>query len=298
MTFHLGKIPVRVMPSFFLVTLFLNLNSSPRVLVPWVGIVFVSVILHELGHATMGLAFGLEPRIDLHGMGGTTSWATPRPLSTGRRIAISLAGPFAGFAVGAAVVGLKAAGVLPRSTLGDFVYGELLFVNFGWGLLNLLPMLPLDGGNVLAQVLNAFTQGRGERPARMTSIAVAALSALLAFRFLSWWPALLALSFVATNWRSLQALSAREHDTPMRATLEKAYEALDAKDGAKVLELARPVALGSKTAEVRAEALQLVAFGFLLEGRVEDADAAVAALPRGYEPHPSLKALRASVAAR
>jgi Zn-dependent protease len=299
MTFHLGKIPVRVMPSFFLVTLFLNLNSSFAVLLPWMAIVFVSVILHELGHATMGLAFGLEePRIDLHGMGGTTSWATPRPLSTGRRIAISLAGPFAGFAVGAAVVGLKAGGVFPHSSLGDVVYDELLFVNFYWGLLNLLPILPLDGGNVLAQVMNAFTQGRGERPARITSVVVATLCAPLGFLYYSWWAALLALSFAAINWRSLQGLSAREHDTPMRATLEKAYEALDAKDGAKVLELARPVALGSKTAEVRAEALQLVAFGFLLEGRVEDADAAVAALPKGYEPHPSLRALRASVAAR
>ena len=81
----------------------------------------------------------------------------------------------------------------------------------------------------------------------------------------------------------------------MRATLEKAYQALDAKDAQRVLSIARPVALGSQTAPVRAEALQLLAFGFLLEGRVADADAAIAALPKGFAPHPSLLELRATV---
>jgi hypothetical protein len=60
------------------------------------------------------------------------------------------------------------------------------------------------------------------------------------------------------------------------------------------LALARPVALGSRTAPVRAEALQLLAFGFLLDGRIADADAAIAALPKGYSPHPSLLELRAT----
>jgi hypothetical protein len=48
---------------------------------------------------------------------------------------------------------------------------------------------------------------------------------------------------------------------------------------------------------VRAEALQLVAFGFLLDGRVADADAAIAALPPGYSPHPQLLELRGSIQA-
>jgi Zn-dependent protease len=295
MTFHLGKIPVRVLPSFFLVTLIFNLSSGLRELVLWMGVVFVSVLFHELGHATVGLAFGLEPRIDLHGMGGTTSWAVNQKLSTWRRVAISLAGPTAGFVLAAVAYAAWNGGAFPRTQVAHGVYVNVLWVNVGWGLLNLLPMLPLDGGNVLALLLGAATKGRGERPAHIVSIVVAVASAGLALSLQQWWPALLAASFVAANVRGLQALAAREHDAPMRRGLEQAYEALEAKDGERILTLARPAALTSKTPQVRAEALQLMAFGFLLTGRLADADAAIAALPKGFSPHPSLTELRARV---
>jgi Zn-dependent protease len=297
LSFRLGKIPVRVFPAFFLMTVLLGMGGTDlRVLVAWIAVVFASVLVHEMGHAGMGLAFGLEPRIDLHGMGGTTSWAVQRELSAGRRIAISLAGPFAGFTAAALVRFGLGPTAFPESFLGGVVYQQLLAVNFSWGVLNLLPMLPLDGGNVMAQALNALTRGRGERAARIVSIVVAALAIAAAARIQSWWGALLALSFIASNWRGLKDLSAREHDAPMKAALKLAQDALEAKDGARVLELARPVALGSRSAPVRAEALHLLAFGFLLESRVADADAAIAALPKGYSPHPSLLALRASLA--
>jgi Zn-dependent protease len=296
--FHLGKIPVRINATFLIMAAVLGLNPKDLIAnASWIVVVFVSVLIHELGHAGVGMLFGLEPRIDLHAMGGTTSWANPLPLSHGKRIAISLAGPFAGFAFGAFAFTLALFGVFPHTALGDKVHEQLLYVNIGWGAVNLLPMLPLDGGNVMTQVFHALTGGRGERPARIVSIGIAALLVPLAIR-LGWgmWGMLLIFWFVASNWRGLQELGAREHDAPMRESLEKAHAALDAKDAARVLELARPVALAARTAQVRAEALHLVAFGFLLEGRVADADAAIAALPRGYAPHPQLLALREAAA--
>jgi Zn-dependent protease len=295
--FRLGKIPVRIHATFFLMAAFLGLYDTNLVAIAsWVAIVLVSVLFHELGHASMGLAFGLEPRIDLHGMGGTTSWATAKPLSHAKRIAISLAGPFAGFALWAVVLLLARAGVFPDTPLWRGLLGQTKFVNVWWGVLNLLPLLPLDGGNVMTQALHALTGGHGERPARITSIVVAVVLLPLALWWGSWWGALLVFSFLASNWRGLQELGAREHDAPMHASLEKAQAALEAKDAARVLEFARPVALAARTAQVRAEALHLVAFGFLLEGRVADADAAIAALPRGYAPHPQLLALRETAA--
>jgi Zn-dependent protease len=293
LSFRLGKIPVRIQPSFFLIAVLFGLfGTDLRILVAWVAIVLVSVMLHELGHAAMGLAFGLSPSIDLHGMGGTTSWSGGAALSTAKRVAISLAGPFAGFGVAAIVRYAVGPGVFPPTPLGAFIYDNLLFVNFGWGVLNLLPMLPLDGGSVMTHLLNAFTGGRGERPARIVSIVVASLAVGAAILFQYWWGGILAASFIASNVRGLKDATARAHDAPMLPALEQAYAALNANDGARVLTLARPVALASQTAPVRAEALQLVAFGFLLEGRVADADAAIAALPQGFKPHPSLLELR------
>jgi Zn-dependent protease len=301
LSFRLGKIPVRVHSGFlWMAAIFGLLDGDLRVLVAWGLIVFVSVMVHELGHATLVRAYGLEPRIDLHGLGGTTSWSQTRALSNGQRAIISLAGPSAGFLLGG-LVALLGRRSFPAFA-HDFVYDTLLWVNVGWGLLNLLPMLPLDGGNVMQQLLQVLTRGRGERPAYVVSIVVSALAvgaALLwrtnAFR---WWAALLAASFVASNWRALKDLGAREHDAPMREPLERAYAALQRKDAGQVLALARPVALSSKTPPVRAEALQLLAFGFLLEGRVADADAAIAALPQGFAPHPSLVQLRSTTTPR
>jgi stage IV sporulation protein FB len=301
LSFRLGTIPVRILPSFFITTVILNFGlaqTDPRRLVVWLAIVLASVLVHELGHALAGIAFGLQPRIDLHSFGGTTSWAGAERVSPQKRIVISLAGPGMGFVAGFAAMALRA--VLksapgPDASLAEFAYGNLLFVNFGWGILNLLPMLPLDGGNVLNHTLDITMPGRGERPARVVSLGVAILATAGALVGQWWWPALLGGSFVASNWRGLKELKAREHDAPMRTKLEAAYAALDAKDADRVLAIARPIALGSETASVRAEALQLMAFGFLLEGRLADADAAIAALPQGFAPHSSLLELRATV---
>jgi stage IV sporulation protein FB len=293
--FRLGKIPVAIHAWFFLTTILLSSSLPLSQLVLWTVIVLGSVLVHELGHAAAVVAFGLEPRIDVHGLGGTTSWTGGTQLSHAKRIVISLAGPVMGFVAGGLIVALGRSPVFPHTAVGEFVYERLIWTNFGWGLFNLLPMLPLDGGSVMNSALDALTKGRGERPARIVSIAGAALVAGGGALMAQWWIALLAAFFVRTNWQGLKASKAREHDAPMRAALEKAYAALDAKDAQGVLALARPVALGSQTAPVRAEALQLVAFGFLLEGRVADADAAIAAMPQGFAPHPSLLELRATV---
>jgi Zn-dependent protease len=294
--FRIGKIPVSIAPWFFLTAVFLNYNLAPHKLALWTAIVLVSILVHELGHATAVLAFGLEPRIDVHGLGGTTSWGGRGSVSHGKRIIISLAGPAMGFVAWAAVRALRLLGTLPHTALGDFTYASLTWVNLGWGVFNLLPILPLDGGNVLLSALEVVTEGRGERPARVVSLVGAILIATGGVLLSELWIGLLALLFANSNWQGLKEYNAREHDAPMRASLEKAYEALDAKDATRVLALARPVAQESRTVPVRAEALQLVAFGFLLEGRLADADAAIAALPRGFAPHPSLLQLRATVA--
>src|SRR5262249_21727523 len=146
-------------------------------------------------HALVGKAFGLVPRIDLHGMGGTTSFdrapspdGTPRrPLGTARNVAISLAGPFAGFVFALVVLGLEVLGLRPEHPLAAHALGLLFAVNVGWGVFNLVPMLPLDGGNVLRYVLIGLFKAKGDTIARVVSVALAAGIALLAVLRGQWW---------------------------------------------------------------------------------------------------------------
>ena len=99
------RIPVKVEVSFFAIAVFLALSRSRDItlIVEWVVVVFVSVLLHEFGHALAARAFGLKPEIRLYQMGGLTSWRSEKEVAPLKHLAISLAGPFTGFALGTCV---------------------------------------------------------------------------------------------------------------------------------------------------------------------------------------------------
>src|SRR5215475_5480919 len=92
-------IPVKIDPSFLFICAVLAFNriSYPALLVEWLAVVFVSILVHELGHAVMVRSYGMSPQILLYSMGGLTSWSDEKGVSHAKHIAISLAGPFAGF---------------------------------------------------------------------------------------------------------------------------------------------------------------------------------------------------------
>ena len=207
MTFSLFGNLVRIGSSFWLMTLVLALSGGNRDaagVLGWLVVVFVSVLWHELGHATVARAFGQVPVIDLHGMGGTTSWTPTRRLAWPERFAISLAGPAAGLVVGFALLAfLKASGVRPGSHAAAVLVDDFLWVNIGWAVFNLLPILPLDGGGILAALLEGVLGPRGLRAARWTSIAIGAACALLAVRLGMTWAALVLGLFAFSNYQAL-----------------------------------------------------------------------------------------------
>jgi Zn-dependent protease len=225
--FRIGSIPVTVHGSFLLVVAFLGFGGGDGQLhlvdlVQWIAVAFIGVLLHELGHALVGQSFGLVPKIDLIGFGGLTSWtgtrgSQARALEAPKRIAISLAGPLTGIVIGLGTFALvrARAGLSPspfaffdRDTPWTTLTYAIVWINAGWGLLNLLPILPLDGGNVLFQSLRWFTHGGGERAARMISCGVAVLAGLFAFVEGQVYAALFAGLFALQNFQALRGTSA------------------------------------------------------------------------------------------
>lgn len=148
--FRLNRVPVTVEPWFWLTTVLLAGRIQGPFLAVWVLVVFVSVLAHEMGHALASRRYGSNPRIRLYALGGLAY--RDRQLSRWRSVAVSLAGPGAGFLLGGIIWVVHQA--LPPLTPGlEFLFSALEQANLGWGLVNLAPVLPLDGGHVMEQVL-------------------------------------------------------------------------------------------------------------------------------------------------
>jgi Zn-dependent protease len=245
-------------------------HQLPQKIAIFAVIAFVSVIVHELGHAMMGRAFGLAPVIELNGMGGLTSWTTPRNVGHWRSIAISVAGPFAGFALGGVLLFADRLGFHPHHPLALFALKQALWVNFGWGIFNLAPMLPLDGGNVLRSALDLVTKGRGEKPARIVSIVMGGLFLVFAFLAGQWWLGALAAFFTWANMQAYRQIDTRNADAPLAQAIEKAYLALEKHDGTEAIALLRPALVPQASDDLRAIALRIYCYALLIEGEWEE----------------------------
>lgn len=217
--------PVRLDPSFFVLAALMGMASGrgPLLLAVWVAVVLGSVLWHELGHAVAFRAYGCSPSIQLFAMGGLTTAAVPRDLAPRRHLVISLAGPAVGIAVGLAALAVEGSGAsfLESHTARQAV-SDLVFANLAWGGLNLLPILPLDGGAALSALLDGLTGGRGRKPALIVSVVTAVGAGLVALRFGQIFAAALAAFFCANNVTSLK----QERETgQVVAGLRRAFDA-------------------------------------------------------------------------
>lgn len=157
--FHLGRIPVRVHPGFWIVGALGGWHPEDlRITVIWMLCLFASILVHELGHALTSEAFGWPSEILLYHFGGLAFSQRYHGNTPMKSILVSLAGPFAGFAfalvVGLVNIGLLTAGVRwDEDRLMEETFWMLYFINVGWGVVNLAPVMPLDGGQILRSVL-------------------------------------------------------------------------------------------------------------------------------------------------
>jgi Zn-dependent protease len=115
---------------------------------------FVSLLLHELGHALQARREGVEIEgINLWLFGGVAQFKSSFP-SAGAEFRIAIAGPLVSLALGVLFVVVAAFAGLPNAI--DGVVAWLGFTNLILLAFNLLPALPLDGGRVLRSALWYF----------------------------------------------------------------------------------------------------------------------------------------------
>lgn len=211
--FSIAGIPIRVHPLFWLIA-FLFGFSATNILYTflWVFAIFVSILLHELGHALAFRNYGQRSSIILHFAGGLTvpeqvswgsGWANVA-LSPRQEIFVSLAGPFSGFLFAALLIGAVLAsggavginwllGFIPLPSVETIPFGGvflrllvffLLSVNIFWGLINLVPVYPLDGGNVARYLLLQYDPRDGVRKSLWLSVIAGGVVAVVALLFL------------------------------------------------------------------------------------------------------------------
>ncbi|WP_166443070.1 metalloprotease [Phragmitibacter flavus] len=133
----------------------------------FIAAAFVSILIHELGHAFLMRKYGARASIMLYAMGGLA--APDRWFSRGQSIVVSLAGPLVQIAIGVLVLMLVRNLQVESLFLRVFV-SEFIQVSVFWALLNLVPIYPLDGGQVLNSAL-----GPGQTKITFTVSVVAAV---------------------------------------------------------------------------------------------------------------------------
>lgn len=203
--FSIFGFPVRVDPMFWVFTALLGgglTADSPdefKLLLIWVAVVFVSILWHELGHCFAMKHFGdREPQMLLYAGGGLAFGSRWR--SRTEDIIVSLAGPAAGLFL-AFVVFLFDRGFPPRNVFVYAAVEKMWFVNFWWSLINLLPVIPLDGGRVTEALL-----GPAKARQALTISLVVAIGAAV-FLYTQWGSLFAAVMFglmAFENWRRLK----------------------------------------------------------------------------------------------
>ncbi|MGB5704078.1 MAG: site-2 protease family protein [Polyangiales bacterium] len=295
--FSLFRIPVRIHMWFWLMALLLwTLGSEqgwPGLFI-WVAVVFQGILMHELGHALVGRAFGRQPRIELVALGGLTWWEQREPLSPGRSLGVSIAGPAVGIVIGLLALVVRDSLALPKASVGEYALVSLIWVNLGWGLLNLLPVLPLDGGNIVASLMELLSPSRGRLLACYVSFVAIGLLLSAAVYFRQYPATMLLFLLGFSTYQAFQLERQRlglqpDDGAPAPSPVQQAFEALERGDGQALIRVASELVTHADTTQELDEAFHLLAWGRLINGEPSEAYEALRSLSGDRTADPALE---------
>jgi Zn-dependent protease len=192
-------VPIYISASWLLFVAFITVQFAPVVAnaVPGIGagrfvvaaafglFLGVSVLAHEVAHCVVARRFRIPiERISLSFLAGHSALAR-EPETPGRSAAVAVAGPATNLVIG--VCAFLAYRQLPGGSIGEVLAAGLAWSNLLVGVYNLLPGLPLDGGQLLRAALWRVTRSprTGTIGAAWAGRVIAALTALLGLYLLS-----------------------------------------------------------------------------------------------------------------
>lgn len=207
-TFHVFGIPVTVHP-FFWLTLGLiggglraDDTTSVLLVLMFIAAGFVSILIHELGHALTIRRFGLPTQIQLIAFGGYAAYPAGQ-LNRKQSFLVTAAGPALQFALGTIVIILLQIIPVPQGSLLREFMRDIVIVSILWSVLNCIPIFPLDGGQMLSAILGP----KREPTTYLIGTILAATIGIIAFLYLG---DLLLIAFMAfftwQNWQRYQAV--------------------------------------------------------------------------------------------
>jgi len=320
------RVPVHVQPFFWLLGFIFASDryasgwifdgtfhiTQPASFALWFPIVFTAVLFHEMGHALVGRRFGATPFVVLTGLGGYTQLHGQR-FTPGRAAIVSFAGPLIGLTIGGLTYAFLLFSPVPLPLVASNALSDIVFTNLFWAIFNLIPIVGLDGGNIMAALFDKGFGQRGVRAALVISIFIS-----VAIITLYWcvtavthgpppiWPTLLFGYFAMRNYRDWQTLgrwsdkikptagTARGARTTVEtvwtdaridAEIERGFKALEERNATLVKTIGESLVPHATSADHRFQVAHLVAWGRLLSGDVSGARRALQqTLPPGQLP--------------
>ncbi len=155
-----GKIPVTIKFPFWVVAFAIGYINTMDLLGAsmWVLIILLSVLVHEYGHALTARFFGQKSSIELIAFGGVTIRKQVKRLKLWKEFLIVLNGPLFGFALAFIAYGCTFLEISPAL---QKLAQMLFYINVFWTLINLIPISPLDGGQLLSILFEGMFGAKG-----------------------------------------------------------------------------------------------------------------------------------------
>lgn len=176
--FQLFGFPVHVRSGFFFFMILVVFAQGTRFGIPFALFLALFTLIHELGHAVAARNTGATAQISLDFMAGYAAYVPSRPLTKIERIGISFAGPGIQIFIGG-VVFLALRGGFHAPEAGNAIQVAVFWAGPLIGLLNLIPLLPFDGGNILQTAIEVVAPRKAHSIMQWATV-VATIGAMVA----------------------------------------------------------------------------------------------------------------------